>query len=165
MAPIPSVIKYYRMLSPKALLKMIWFPPFPLLSLVKALNSSSLDYWISFLTVLETLLIQIQFMLPQQTERSLTHDNLIMSLSYLNAPMAFTVLNMIWDVLPDHTLLTSYLTQWLSSHKREIGQDPSSPRCQVMLLQSPWQSLYTSQVDCVPTASLVPGTQKCSANI
>lgn len=45
----------------KALLKMIWFSPFPLSPLVKATKSSCLDYWVSLLMVLpRPLLTQIQ---------------------------------------------------------------------------------------------------------
>lgn len=109
---VPSIIKYYRTPSPKALSKMIWFPPFPLLPLVNATKSSCLDHWINLLMVLpKPLLTQIQWTHAPTANRMVFETcKLILLLSYLKPPMASTVLNFTSEILSDHVLPTRCLT-------------------------------------------------------
>lgn len=106
---------------------MIWFPPFPLLPLVKATKSSCLDHWISLLMVLpKPLLTQIQWTHAPTVNRMVFETiKLILLLSYLKPPMAFTVLNFTSEILSDHVLPTSCLTHDSPATKKDIGQDLS----------------------------------------
>lgn len=88
---VSSIIKYYRTPSSKALLKMIWFPLFPLSPLVKATKTHvwatrSASQWFSLNPFSPT---SNELMFLQQTEWSLKRANRILLLSYLKTANGF----------------------------------------------------------------------------